>query len=144
MHAQVLRRSCTIRTCFFHLQLYLATGDVVKNLYCMDKHSSNIHAHTLLAIQYAYNRQFGYLGDLAIANSHCAVTSGNLATVWVTTAGMIALFDAGVPKAVILKRARHKSICALCQNEHVTSQNELVAELLLTIYKYMYEPTRAL
>ena len=33
MHAQVLKRSCTIQTCFFHPQLYSATGDVVKNLF---------------------------------------------------------------------------------------------------------------
>ena len=37
MHAQVLRRSCNIRSCFFHLQLCSATGDVVNLslLYCI-------------------------------------------------------------------------------------------------------------
>ena len=46
--------------------------------------------------------------------------------------GTTALFDAGVPEAIIQKRTGHKSISALRQYERVTaSQNEIVASVLL-------------
>ena len=44
---------------------------------CTDKHSSNVYSTCTTAVQYIYNRQFGNLGDSAIANSHCTVANGD-------------------------------------------------------------------
>ena len=78
MHAQVLRRSCTIRTSFFHLQLHSATEDVV-NLSCKLK-TFNLIVNACVHITHGTNHQilyyFGAVSpNLMLAKVFCYMVS---------------------------------------------------------------------